>query len=153
VIHIQTHRVMGGIYEVRRCYGLICYDIHTKFHKDLFRNSEDDGVVYTDTQRGDLISLLLFLGYFPYFEIMIVGLGHLHTVCVSIPLIRFWMAEPIFLKFDAHIMAPEPISMAYFITLSHKSVCLYMYPPLVARQRLSRNVTATKNTHATIAAF
>jgi hypothetical protein len=29
-------------------------------------------------------------------------------------------------------------------------MCLYVYPPIVARQRLGRNVTAVTNTHATI---
>jgi hypothetical protein len=33
---------------------------------------------------------------------------------------------------------------------SHQSVCLYVYPPIVARQRLGKNVTAAINTHATI---
>jgi hypothetical protein len=28
------------------------------------------------------------------------------------------------------IMAVEPISMAYFINLSHQSLCLCVYPPL-----------------------
>jgi hypothetical protein len=28
------------------------------------------------------------------------------------------------------------------------SVCLYVYPPTVARQRLGKNVTAETNTHA-----
>jgi hypothetical protein len=35
----------------------------------------------------------------------------------------------------------------------HKSLprlCLYVYPPIVARQRLGKNVTAATNTHATI---
>jgi hypothetical protein len=36
--------------------------------------------------------------------------------------------------------------MAYFINPSHRSV----YPPIVARQRLDRNVTAVTNTRATI---
>jgi hypothetical protein len=27
------HRMMGGIYEVRRWDGLTCHDINTKFHK------------------------------------------------------------------------------------------------------------------------
>jgi hypothetical protein len=40
--------------------------------------------------------------------------------------------------------------MAYLINPSHQSVCLYVYPSIVARQRLSRNVTAATNTHATI---
>jgi hypothetical protein len=29
-------------------------------------------------------------------------------------------------------------------------VCIYVYPPIVARQRLGRNVTAVTNTHATV---
>jgi hypothetical protein len=62
-----------------------------------------------------------------------------------------------------YIMAPEPILTAYFINPSHQSVFLHVYPLLllgkgsincithsVARQRLSKNVTAAKNTHATI---
>jgi hypothetical protein len=47
--------------------------------------------------------------------------------------------EPVFMKLG--IMAPEPISMPYFINLSH----LYVYPPIVARQRLGQNVTAATN--------
>jgi hypothetical protein len=47
-------------------------------------------------------------------------------------------------------MAPEPISAAYLINPSHQSVCLYMYPLIVARQRLGENVTAETNAHATI---
>jgi hypothetical protein len=62
-IYIQTHKSMGGIYEVGRCDGLRCLDICTKFHKDWFSYSK----VYWggDTERhkhyGDRISLLLFL--------------------------------------------------------------------------------------------
>jgi hypothetical protein len=33
-IHIQTQRLMEGIYEVGLCDGLRCHDIHTMFHKD-----------------------------------------------------------------------------------------------------------------------
>jgi hypothetical protein len=33
-----TYRLMGGIYEARRCDGLMCRDIHTKFNKDRFRH-------------------------------------------------------------------------------------------------------------------
>jgi hypothetical protein len=40
------------------------------------------------------------------------------------------MSKPIFLKFGMYIMAPEPISVTYFINPSHQSVCLYVYPPL-----------------------
>jgi hypothetical protein len=60
------------------------------------------------------------------------------------------MPEQIFMKLGTYITAPEPISTAYFIHPSHQSVCLYVYPPIVAVQRLCRNVTAVTNTHATI---
>jgi hypothetical protein len=43
-------------------------------------------------------------------------------------------------------MAPEPISAVYFIN-PHESVCLYVYPPIIARQWLDKNAT---NAHATI---
>jgi hypothetical protein len=45
-------------------------------------------------------------------------------------------------------MTPEPISTAYLIRVnhSHQSVCLYVYPSIVARQRLGKNVTAATNT-------
>jgi hypothetical protein len=50
-----------------------------------------------------------------------------------------------------YIMAPEPNSTEYFInTSSHQSVFLYVYFPIVARQRLGDNVTVVTNTHATI---
>jgi hypothetical protein len=42
------------------------------------------------------------------------------------------------------IMAPEPISTAYFIHPSHQSVCLYVYAPY--RQRLGSHVPVAKNT-------
>jgi hypothetical protein len=46
-IHIQTHRLMVGIYEVRRSDGLGCHDIQTKFRKDWLRHSLTGD--YTDT--------------------------------------------------------------------------------------------------------
>jgi hypothetical protein len=47
-------------------------------------------------------------------------------MCVSVyPYINFWMAEPIFMKFRMYIIAPGPISTAYFINTSHQSVSLY----------------------------
>jgi hypothetical protein len=76
------------------------------------------------------------------------------SVC---PPINFRMPEPIFIKLGMHIMEPEPISTAYFINPAHQSVCLYVYasycfngsvnyiPPSVARQRPSKNLTATTN--------
>jgi hypothetical protein len=60
------------------------------------------------------------------------------------------MPEPIFTALGTYIMTPEAISTAYFINSSHQSLCLYMKPLIVARQRLSKNVAAATNTHATI---
>jgi hypothetical protein len=45
-----------------------------------------------------------------------------------------------------YIVAPESISTAYFINPFFQSVCLYVYPPIVARQRLRKNVTSATNT-------
>jgi hypothetical protein len=36
-------------------------------------------------------------------------------------------------------LEPKPISTAYFINPFHQSVCLYMHPTIVARQRLGKN--------------
>jgi hypothetical protein len=55
----------------------------------------------------------------------------------------------VFMRLVMCIMAPEPISEAYFIDPSRQSVCLYVYPPIVARQRLDRHVPSAKNTPAT----
>jgi hypothetical protein len=41
------------------------------------------------------------------------------------------MPEPIIMKLGTYIMAPEPISMAYFINPAHQ--------PLIARQQLGKN--------------
>jgi hypothetical protein len=60
------------------------------------------------------------------------------------------MPESIFIKLGMHIMAPEPITMAYFINLSDQFVGLYEYPSTVARQRLGKNVSAAINTHEKI---
>jgi hypothetical protein len=55
-------------------------------------------------------------------------------VCLCIPSpINFWMPEPIFMKLGTYISAPQPISTAYLKNPSHQSVCLYVYPPIVAR--------------------
>jgi hypothetical protein len=48
------------------------------------------------------------------------------------------LPEPIFMNLGMYIIAPEPISTAYFINLSHQSVCLYVYPFIIARQRLGK---------------
>jgi hypothetical protein len=51
------------------------------------------------------------------------------------------MHEPMFIKtWYVYIMAPEPISTAYFNNHSRQSVCLYVYPHIVDRQRLIQPV-------------
>jgi hypothetical protein len=60
------------------------------------------------------------------------------------------MPERIFMKLCTYIMAPEPILTVYSINPSHESVCLYVYPTNVARQRICKNDTEATNTHATI---
>jgi hypothetical protein len=54
------------------------------------------------------------------------------------------------MKLGMYIMAPQPVSTAYFLNPSHQSVYLYVYPPILVRQRFGKNVTATTTTHATI---
>jgi hypothetical protein len=51
-IHIRTHRLMRGIYEVRRWDGPSFRYIHTKFHKDWFRQSKVNREGYSDTQTA-----------------------------------------------------------------------------------------------------
>jgi hypothetical protein len=60
------------------------------------------------------------------------------------------MPEPIFMKLGMYITAPEPISMAYLRNPSHQSLCLYVYPPIVARQWLGKNVFVAMNTQGAI---
>jgi hypothetical protein len=83
---------------------------------------------------------------------MKIGLCDLRAVCVSVNtnLINFVVAEPIFMKLGMPIMAPEPISTSYSINPFHQSVCLYVYPSTVVRQRLGKIGTAATNTQATI---
>jgi hypothetical protein len=58
------------------------------------------------------------------------------------PPINFWIPEPIFMKLTVYITAPELISVAYYINPSHQPV----YPPIISRQGLGKNVTVAKNT-------
>jgi hypothetical protein len=60
------------------------------------------------------------------------------------------MPEPVFMTLGMCIMTSEPISTAYFIIPSDQFVCLHVYSPIVARQRLCENITAKTNTQATI---
>jgi hypothetical protein len=57
------------------------------------------------------------------------------------------MPEPVFMKHDMHVMASEPISVAYFKNLSHQPVRLYVYSLTVARQWFPKNVTVALNNH------
>jgi hypothetical protein len=50
------------------------------------------------------------------------------------------------MKLGMYIMASEPVSTACYISPSHQ----FVYPPIVARQQLSKNVTAAMNTHGKI---
>jgi hypothetical protein len=60
------------------------------------------------------------------------------------------MPQPIFVKLGMYVMAHEHSSIVYFMNPSHQSVCLYMYPRIVARQRLGKNFTAETNKNTTI---
>jgi hypothetical protein len=48
-----------------------------------------------------------------------------------------------------YIMALVPVSTGYFINFSHPSVCLYVYPHIVARQRVGKQVRP-QQMHVTI---
>jgi hypothetical protein len=50
------------------------------------------------------------------------------------------------MKLGTCITAPEPISAMYFVNPYHRSVCLYVYLPIVARYRLSKHIPAVTNT-------
>jgi hypothetical protein len=67
-----------------------------------------------------------FLAHFPYFEN--VGVWDHHAVlCIPLP-INFWMLESLYMKLGMYVMAPEPISTAYFIIpLPPLSVCSYVF--------------------------
>jgi hypothetical protein len=49
------------------------------------------------------------------------------------------------MKLGIYILAPEPISTAYFINLYHQSVCLHVYSAIVARQKRYRGNEYTRN--------
>jgi hypothetical protein len=55
---------------------------------------------------------------------------------------------PTVMKLGMYNMATEPIITAYFINPSHQSVCLCVYPPIVARQRLGKKKSYRGNEYA-----
>jgi hypothetical protein len=63
------------------------------------------------------------------------------------------LSEPIIMELGMNTMAPEPISMAYFINPFHQSECLYVYINIIARQQLSKNVTMVMSTYETVEEF
>jgi hypothetical protein len=147
-----TLRLMGGIYAALRRHGRKCRDVHTKFHIDWSRDSKvvGGGDTYKHTQTARWFRKPTFI--FSLHSLFCKNKSRLMrslTLCVHPP-INFWMPEAIFKKLGMHIMVPESISTAYFVNPSHHSVCLYVYPPIVARQRLSINVTVAMNTHPKI---
>jgi hypothetical protein len=80
-----------------------------------------------------------FLAYFPLFWKIKGGLcDHLAVHVCEFP-INVGMPESVFMKLGMYIMAPSSIPPI--------NKCI---PPIVARQRLGKNVTAPTNTHATI---
>jgi hypothetical protein len=95
--------------------------------------------------NGTMTLLLIFLGYFYYLKKNKSRLMRSSCcLCVS-PLINFQMPEPICMKFGMYIMVFEPASMAYFKKPFHQSVCLYVYPPINARQWLSKHILTAPN--------
>jgi hypothetical protein len=50
------------------------------------------------------------------------------------------------MKLGMYIVAPKPITKAYFINTTHQSVCLRVYGLKFARKRLGRHVPMATNT-------
>jgi hypothetical protein len=55
------------------------------------------------------------------------------------------MSEPIVMKLGMYVTVLEPILTVYFINPSHQSVCLHVYPLVVARQLLGMYVPKATN--------
>jgi hypothetical protein len=101
------------------------------------------------------LSLIMFIRLCIYvfsllslFKQIKVGLSDHLAVCIFVsvyPPINFWMPDTVFMKLGVYIMAPKPISTAYFRNPSHQSMCQYVYPHIVARQRLCKHVPAATN--------
>jgi hypothetical protein len=65
--------------------------------------------------------------------------------CVCVPQMNFWTAEPVNETWYEHHGACAHLN-GVLKKPFHQSVCLYVYPTMVARQRLGKNVTAETNT-------
>jgi hypothetical protein len=75
-----------------------------------------------------------FLGYIPKAGNAISIL----SVCFRIPTpIKFWMPKPMCIKLGMYIIAPGPISTAYFINTFLQSSCMCIRS-ILARQSLNK---------------
>jgi hypothetical protein len=139
------------VWESLNCQTFTKFQVITHHQNPSSFSQEPEIRANSESVEFNLCNHILFLkypfvAYFPQ-----VGLCDSHAVIVSVyPPINFWMPEPIIMKLGMYITAPEPISKAYFINSSHQSVCLYVYPSLVARQWIGKNVNAEMNTHSKI---
>jgi hypothetical protein len=126
-------------------------------HPSLGRNGGD---ATRRIQTESSVAKCVNLAYFPLKNRLMRSTCCL-CVCES-PLINFWKPEQIFMKLGMYIVAPEPISTAYFLNPSHQSVSVSLLPlpgkgsvkcilAFPARQQLDKkNVNAATNTHATV---
>jgi hypothetical protein len=96
-----------------------------------------------------------FLAYFPYFEKIKVSLWDHHAVCVSVICVSVYLPHQL-LNVSTNLYETWSVyhdNWAHLNGVLHKSfpsVCVCMCPTIVARQGLSKSVTAAMNTHATI---
>jgi hypothetical protein len=84
------------------------------------------------------------------------------AVSLFVSSVNVWMPEPIFINLVTVSRHLSPSQRPILKNPSHQSVCLYVYPPIasgrrlrenspiVAKQRLGRNVAPVMNTHAAI---
>jgi hypothetical protein len=131
----RTIRLVRGIYEARRWDGLRCHGIYTKFHKHAV--SWFGGFTETQTAWWTHKPTFSFSNKLNWLKIEI------RCVFVNPPyqLSNAWTSI-----YETWYLC-HGFSTAHFINPSHQFVCIYVY---VARQRLSKNVTAAVNTQARI---
>jgi hypothetical protein len=139
---IAYHQVRRGRNSGTLSPGLLY--AFTVWHRDrsTFASAAKNARCYTGTDNTTAIHILV---YFTYFEKIKLGLCDLHAVCMPLclrpPPINAWMPNQFLLN-----LAPDPILTAYFINPSHHSVCLYVLPPFIARQRLGKHIHMATNT-------
>jgi hypothetical protein len=120
---IYIYRLVWGIYEVGRLYGLGATIYIPRFIMIGLGFQQLIGEIHR--QHGDLISLLSLFGKH---KIRLIWSPRCLCVCVCVCVcvsMNVWTNIYEIL----YVMAPEPISTAYFINPSHQFVCLHVYPP------------------------